>query len=71
MMHVFNRCSPICSVLGAALVTSALPIVSASAVSFGQKQVDQVKSVAIAKPIGQNEHQLLVLEQVTDKKQCW
>lgn len=71
MMHVFNRCSPICSVLGAALVTSALPIVSASAVSFGQKQVDQVKFVAIAKPIGQNEHQLLVLEQVTDKKQCW
>jgi N-acetylmuramoyl-L-alanine amidase len=41
------------------------------AVSFSQKPVDQTKFIAIAKPVGQDSHQLIILEQVTDKQPCW
>jgi N-acetylmuramoyl-L-alanine amidase len=73
MMHVFKRCSLVGSVLSAVLGASSLPLSlnSAASVEFGQKEVDQSKFIAIAKPVGQDSHQLLVLEQITDKKQCW
>ena len=57
--------------LSAGFVSASLPFGSALAVTFGQKEVDQAKFIAIAKPVGQDSHQLIILEQVTDKKQCW
>jgi N-acetylmuramoyl-L-alanine amidase len=57
--------------LSAGLVAASFPLGSALAVVFGQKEVDQTKFIAVAKPVGQDSHQLLILEQVTDKKQCW
>jgi N-acetylmuramoyl-L-alanine amidase len=57
--------------LSAGFIAASLPFGSALAVTFGQKEVDQAKFIAIAKPVGQDSHQLIVLEQVTDKKQCW
>jgi N-acetylmuramoyl-L-alanine amidase len=70
-MHVFKVCLPLFAALSAGFVAVSLPFGSALAVSFGQKEVDQTKFIAIAKPVGQDSHQLIVLEQVTDKKQCW
>jgi hypothetical protein len=65
-MHAFPR--PLAAVFGTALLATTG---TALAVSFGQKTVDQNKFIAIAKPVGQGSHQLLVLEQISDKKQCW
>jgi N-acetylmuramoyl-L-alanine amidase len=70
-MHVSNPCFPIFATLSAGLVAASFPSGSAFAVTFGQKTVDQSKFIAIAQPLGQTAHQLLVLEQITDKKQCW
>jgi N-acetylmuramoyl-L-alanine amidase len=70
-MHVFKVCLSLFAALSAGFVAVSLPFGSALAVSFGQKEVDQTKFIAIAKPVGQDSHQLIVLEQVTDKKQCW
>jgi N-acetylmuramoyl-L-alanine amidase len=70
-MHVSKVCFPIFAALSAGFVAASLPFGSALAVTFGQKEVDQAKFIAIAKPIGQDAHQLIILEQVTDKKPCW
>jgi N-acetylmuramoyl-L-alanine amidase len=70
-MHVSKVCFPMFAALSAGFVAASLPFGSALAVTFGQKEVDQTKFIAIAKPVGQDSHQLIVLEQVTDKKQCW
>jgi N-acetylmuramoyl-L-alanine amidase len=70
-MHLFKARPPIFAALSLGLVTASLSLGTAFAVTFGQKEVDQTKFIAIAKPVGQDSHQLIVLEQVTDKKQCW
>jgi N-acetylmuramoyl-L-alanine amidase len=70
-MHVSNPCSPIVALFSAGLVAASLSSGSVLAAAFGQKTVDQSKFIAIAKPLGQDAHQLLILEQVSDKKQCW
>ncbi len=70
-MQVSKPWFPVFLTLSAGLVAASFPSGSALAVVFGQKEVDQTKFIAVAKPVGQESHQLLVLEQVTDKKQCW
>jgi N-acetylmuramoyl-L-alanine amidase len=57
--------------LSAGFVAASLPFGSALAVTFGQKEVDQAKFIAIAKPVGQDAHQLVILEQISDKQPCW
>jgi N-acetylmuramoyl-L-alanine amidase len=57
--------------LSAGFVAVSLPFGSALAVTFGQKEVDQAKFIAIAKPVGQDAHQLVILEQISDKQPCW
>jgi N-acetylmuramoyl-L-alanine amidase len=57
--------------LSAGFVAASLPSGSAFAVTFGQKEVDQAKFIAIAKPVGQDAHQLVILEQISDKQPCW
>lgn len=58
----------------AAAALSALATVSPSAATtFGQKEIDQESTVAIAAPRGTNGngHQLLILEQISDTRKCW
>ncbi|MGF1534937.1 MAG: DUF3747 domain-containing protein [Elainellaceae cyanobacterium] len=56
----------------AGAIAAVAPIESlAAAPLFGQKEVDQNKFVAIAAPFGRNNHQLLVLEQVSSERSCW
>lgn len=70
-MQVSKPWFPIFLALSAGLVSASFPSGAVLAVVFGQKEVDQSKFIAVAKPVGQDSHQLLILEQVTDKKQCW
>ncbi len=43
----------------------------AKAATFGQQEVEQDKFIAVASPYGNNKHQLLIIEQVSPKRQCW
>ena len=42
-----------------------------SAATFEQKQVEQGKFIAVAQPFGANSHQLLIIEQKSNKRACW
>lgn len=43
----------------------------AIATIFGEKKVDQDKFIAIAAPVGETSHKLLILEQIADNRACW
>jgi N-acetylmuramoyl-L-alanine amidase len=43
----------------------------ATAASFYETEVDSTKFIAVAAPFGQNSHQLLIIEQVSPKRECW
>lgn len=38
---------------------------------FDQQEVNQNRFIAVAAPIGQTRHQLLILEQISDRRACW
>lgn len=60
------------SIAAIATVVSTLNFVNPShAATFDQKEVEQSKFIAVAAPYGTNSHQLLILEQISDKQQCW
>ncbi|AOY81603.1 DUF3747 domain-containing protein [Moorena producens JHB] len=42
-----------------------------SAATFEQKQVEQGNFIAVAQPFGANSHQLLIIEQKSNKRACW
>ncbi len=44
---------------------------STNAATFGQLEVNQSKFIVLAAPLGSSGHQLLILEQQSDKKACW
>ena len=53
-------------------VTVLMPFQASQAATFGQKEVDQSKFIAVASPIGNGEsHQLLIIEQQSDERPCW
>ena len=65
---------PLLSTAIAALssATVLMPFQASQAATFGQKEVDQSKFVAVASPIGSGDsHQLLIIEQQSDKRPCW
>lgn len=43
----------------------------ATAASFYETEVDPSKFIAVAAPYGQNSHQLLIIEQISSKRECW
>ncbi|NJQ97264.1 MAG: DUF3747 domain-containing protein [Hydrococcus sp. CSU_1_8] len=42
-----------------------------AAATFDEQQIDQTQIIAIARPYGRGKYDLLVIEQVPGKKQCW
>jgi hypothetical protein len=53
-------------------LTSIIPFNSArSAASFDEQLIEQGRVIAIARPYGDNKYDLLVVEQIPDKNQCW
>lgn len=59
--------------VSATLALSAISSVSPAiaAATFSQQEVDQSRFIAVAAPYGQQAHQLLILEQVSNKRACW
>lgn len=43
----------------------------ATASSFDEKAIDPTQVIAIARPYGENKYDLLVIEQIPGKQQCW
>jgi N-acetylmuramoyl-L-alanine amidase len=50
---------------------SVAPSVAPGAAAFSQQEIDTNKVIAVASPYGEGEHQLLVLQQVSEAKPCW
>ncbi|MGF1479443.1 MAG: DUF3747 domain-containing protein [Cyanophyceae cyanobacterium] len=44
---------------------------SAQAVTFDEQEVDQNQFIAVATPVGDNQYDLLVIEQIPGQQQCW
>lgn len=61
--------------LQVAMLAAAFGTISALshaiAATFGQKEVEQEKFIAIAAPRGSSDYQLLIVEQLSDKQACW
>jgi hypothetical protein len=59
----------------AAFATVLISIIGAGtlakAATFGKQEVDQNKFIAVAAPYGTNQHQLLLIEQISSQRQCW
>lgn len=53
-------------------LANVIPLNSAKAAnSFDQQLISQSQVIAVARPYGENSYDLLVIEQVPEKKQCW
>jgi hypothetical protein len=44
---------------------------SVGAATFEEREIEQDRMIAIARPYGKNKYDLLVIEQIPGKKQCW
>jgi hypothetical protein len=52
-------------------ISSVIPVNSAKAATYDEKPVDQNQFIAVAAPYGNNKYNILVIEQIPGKKQCW
>lgn len=52
-------------------VSTLIPSPAWSQVTFGQQEVDQSRYIAIAAPFGNNQYQLVIIEQLNNKRLCW
>jgi hypothetical protein len=71
MSHLFVRTSRTVTAIALGSVALIVGWSVARASTFSQKEVEQSKFIAIAAPVGTTSHQLLILEQIKDTKQCW
>ena len=56
----------------ASLILTSIPLaLPAKASQFTETAVDQTQVIAIARPYGDRKYDLLVIEQIPKKKQCW
>lgn len=67
------RCLAVVAVATTAAAIGVLSsAIATSAAQFSQTEVDQSKFIAVASPYrGGSAHQLLILEQVSDRRPCW
>lgn len=57
--------------LATVTLTSIVPFSPTQATSFQEESVEQSNVIAIARPYGENKYDLLVIEQIPGKEQCW
>jgi N-acetylmuramoyl-L-alanine amidase len=60
--HILNPLVALCSLL---------VVAPAHASVFGQREIPSNRVVAVASPYGENQHQLLVIQQLDAYRQCW
>ncbi|WP_302884818.1 DUF3747 domain-containing protein [Kovacikia minuta] len=66
-----SRFAPFVVALGIASLSALSAPKAAIAVIFGQKEVDQNDFAVLASPFGSGSYQLLILEQLNNKRPCW
>ncbi len=66
-----SRIFPFIVALGVASLGTLSASKVAIAVIFGQKEVDQNSFAVLASPYGSGAYQLLILEQLNNKRPCW
>ncbi|NJO40333.1 MAG: DUF3747 domain-containing protein [Cyanobacteria bacterium RU_5_0] len=72
MKSAMRRIAAIAAITTTAAVSTLSTVAPSLAAQFGQKEVDQNQFVAIASPFrGGSAHQLLIIEQIADSRQCW
>lgn len=69
MKFVRNQQLALLAAIG--LGTSAILAAPASATQFSQRELEPEKVIAIASPVGNSSHQLLILEQLNNQRTCW
>jgi hypothetical protein len=68
MRLAFLRPITSCMIVMTCLVGASPPVQS---VNFEQQEIEQSQFVAIARPYGSNKYDLLILQQIPGKQQCW
>lgn len=64
--------STILATCSAILASLLMPHTTLAVGGFGQYEVEQNRLIAVAAPVGNSdEHQLLILEQISDQRPCW
>jgi len=64
--------STILATCSAVLASFVIPHSALAVGGFGQHELDQSRLIAVAAPVGNSdEHQLLILEQISDQRPCW
>ncbi|MEB3358322.1 MAG: DUF3747 domain-containing protein, partial [Synechococcales bacterium] len=53
------------------LGTQGISASAVAAATFGQQDLNPDRVIAIASPVGTRSHQLLILEQLSDRRPCW
>ena len=66
-----SRIAPFAVALGIASLSTLGASKAAIAVIFGQQEVDQNEFAVLASPYGSGSYQLLILEQLNNKRPCW
>lgn len=69
MSHSLRLPLAVAATLALSAIGSVGPAIAAA--TFSQQEVDQSKFIAVAAPYGRQAHQLLILEQVSNKRACW
>lgn len=59
------------SVLTLTALASLIPFNSAKAITFQETEVPQEEFIAVAQPFGEGRYNLIVIEQIPQKNQCW
>ena len=65
------RFASLMAILGSTALGLMTPARSAIAAVFGQTEVDPSKFAVVASPFNNSSYQLLILEQLSDKRLCW
>ncbi len=69
MNHIFRRPTAMIAGLIMGLCVTSQPV---QAATFGHKEVEQSKFIALAVPIGGGErYKLMIVEQISNKRPCW
>lgn len=57
--------------MATAFVTSTISLMPAQASTYQEQEIDQNQIIAVAAPFGQNNYNLVIIEQIPGKNQCW
>lgn len=63
--------TPVTALVAGLVGLTSVMTPATAAVKFGQTEIDQSKLVLVSAPRGRTDHQLLILEQVSNKRACW